>query len=174
MPLAIPRLRRWLVAAALALSLVVAGAYLHRRRQVHEVLKHVPGKMNVEIQQTAEGFKVSKSEQGRTLFTIQASKAVQFKLNGRAELHHVTITLYGRDASRYDQIYGDDFSYDPQSGDVTAQGEVRIDLEANPEGVLHPDQSAPAGMKNPIHLVTRDLIFNQKTGNAYTNAKVEL
>jgi len=174
MPIEIPRLRRWIVAAALALSLVVAGVYWHRRRQVHDVLKQLPGKMNVEIQQSAEGFKVSKSEQGRTLFTIQASKAVQFKLGGRAELHNVTITLYGRDASRYDQIYGDNFSYDPQSGDVTAQGEVRIDLEANPEGVLHPDQAKPAEMKNPIHLVTRDLVFNQKTGDAFTRAKVDL
>ncbi|MGZ3488157.1 MAG: LPS export ABC transporter periplasmic protein LptC, partial [Isosphaeraceae bacterium] len=120
------------------------------------------------------GFKVSKSEQGRTLFTIQASKAVQFKLGGRAELHDVKITLYGRDSSRYDQISGDDFAYDPQTGDVTAKGEVRIDLEANPEGLLKPDQSRPSIMKNPIHLVTRDLVFNQKTGNAFTPAQVEL
>src|ERR1700751_1532779 len=174
MPLPIPRLRRWLVAAAVLLSLVVARAYLHPRRQVRAVLKQIPAKMNVEVQQTAEGFKVSKSEQGHTLFTIQASKAVQFKLGGRAELHNVKITLYGRDTSRYDQIYGDDFAYDPKSGDVTAKGEVRIDLEANPEGLLKPDQSVPTALKNPIRLVTRDLMFNQKTGNAFTNAKVEL
>src|SRR5580700_769834 len=174
MPLEIPRLRRWLVLAALSLSLVVAGVYFHRCHQARDVLKQIPGKMNVEIQQTAEGFKVSKSEQGRTLFTIQASKAVQFKMGGRAELHNVAITLYGRDASRYDKIYGDDFAYDPQSGDVTAKGEVRIDLEANPEGLLKPDQSKPTGMKNPIHLVTRDLVFNQKTGDAFTRAPVEL
>lgn len=174
MPLAIAHLRRWLVAAALALCLLVAAVYLHRRGQVRDVLKQLPGKMNVELQQTAEGFKVSKSEQGRTLFTIQASKAVQFKLGGRAELHNVTITLFGRDSSRYDQIYGDDFAYDPQSGDVTAKGEVRIDLEANPEGLLKPDQSKPTAMKNPIHLVTRDLVFNQKTGDAFTRARVEM
>src|SRR5215475_4357070 len=174
MPLAIPRLRRWLVLAAGLLCLVVAGAYIHRRRQVRDVFRQIPAKMNVEIQQTAEGFRVSKSDQGRTLFTVGASKAVQFKTGGRAELHHVTITLYGRDASRYDQIYGDDFAYDPQTGDVTAKGEVRIDLEANPEGILQPDQTKPEGMKNPIHMVTSNLVFNQKTGNAFTPAKVEL
>jgi lipopolysaccharide export system protein LptA len=174
MSLQITHLRRWLVVAAILLSLVVAGVYVRRRSQVRDVLKQIPGKMNVDIQQSAEGFKVSKSEQGRTLFTIQASKAVQFKLGGRAELHKVTITVYGRDSSRYDQIYGDDFAYDPQTGDVTAKGEVRIDLEANPEGLLKPDQSQPAVMKNPIHLVTRDLVFNQKTGNAFTRAQVEL
>jgi lipopolysaccharide export system protein LptA len=174
MPLQIPRLRRWLVVAALMLGLAVAGVYIHRRSQARDVLKQIPGKMNLDIQQTAEGFKVSKSEQGHTLFTIQASKAVQFKLGGRAELHNVKITLYGRDSSRYDQISGDDFAYDPQTGDVTAKGEVRIDLEANPEGLLKPDQSKPSVMKNPIQLVTRDLVFNQKTGNAFTPAQVEL
>jgi lipopolysaccharide export system protein LptA len=174
MELRISRLRRWLVLAACVLSLVVTGAYIHRRHQARDVLKQIPGKMNLDIQQTAEGFKVSKSEQGHTLFTIQASKAIQFKLGGRSELHNVKITLYGRDSSRYDQISGDDFVYDPQTGDVTAKGEVRIDLEANPEGLLKPDQSRPSVMKNPIHLVTRDLVFNQKTGNAFTPARVEL
>ncbi len=100
MHLQISHLRRWLVLAACLLSLAVAGAYVHRRRQVRDVLKQIPAKMNLDIQQTAQGFKVSKSDQGRTLFTIQASKAVQFKLGGRAELHNVTITLYGRDSSR--------------------------------------------------------------------------
>ncbi len=174
MPLQITRLRRWLVATALLLICVVAGIYVHRRRQARDVFKQIPGKMNLDIQQTAEGFKVSKSEQGHTLFTIQANKAVQFKLGGRAELHNVKITLYGRDTSRYDQIYGDDFAYDPQSGNVTAKGEVRIDLEANPEGLLKPDQSKPTVMRNPIHLVTRDVVFNQKTGDAFTPSQVEL
>ena len=174
MPIFITRLRRWLAFAAIAVSLVVAGAYLHLRKQGRDVLKSVPGKIGLDIQQTAEGFKVSKSEQGRTIFTIQASKAVQFKMGGRAELKNVTITLYGRDASRYDQIYGDDFSYDPESGDVRAKGEVRIDLEANPEGLLKPDQSTPTTLKNPVHLVTRDLVFNQKTGDAFTDAKVDI
>jgi lipopolysaccharide export system protein LptA len=174
MPIFITRLRRWLAFAAIAVSLVVAGAYLHRRKQGRDVLKSVPGKIGLDIQQTAEGFKVSKSDQGRTIFTIRASKAVQFKMGGRAELKNVTITLYGRDASRYDQIYGDDFSYDPESGDVLAKGEVRIDLEANPEGLLKPDQSTPTTLKNPVHLVTRDLVFNQKTGDAFTDAKVDI
>src|SRR5579864_1350009 len=174
MPIFITRLRRWLAFAAIAVSLVVAGAYLHRRRQATDVLKNVPGKIGLDIQQTAEGFKVSKSEQGHTIFTIQASKAVQFKMGGRAELHNVTITLYGRDSSRYDQIYGDNFSYDPQSGDVVAKGEVRIDLEANPEGLLKPDQAEPSALKNPVHLVTRDLVFNQKTGDAFTDGNVDL
>jgi lipopolysaccharide export system protein LptA len=174
MALEVKRLRRWFAAAAIVLILAVVGVYLHVRRGVQDVLKQVPGKIGVDIQQTATGFKVSKSLQNRTLFTIEASRAVEFKEGGHTELHNVNIILYGRDSSRYDQIRGDDFEYDPKSGDVTAKGEVRIDLEANPEGILKPDQAAPSNLKNPIHLVTHDLVFNQKTGDAVTPARVDL
>ena len=172
MPLHIPRLRRWFAAGAIAAVLVVAGAYFYAKHRIQDALKQVPEKIGLEIQQSANGFTVSRSEQGRTLFKIQASKAIQFKLGGRAELHDVTITLFGRDSTRFDQIYGSVFDYDPQSGDVTAKGEVQIDLESNPEGLTKPDQAPPKELKNPIHLKTSGLIFNQKTGDTYTKEKV--
>src|SRR4029077_8883616 len=79
MPLQIPRLRRWLVTAALALSMVVAGVYVHRRHQSRDVLKQIPGKMNLDVQQTAEGFKVSKSEQGPPPFPHQPQQGLSFQ-----------------------------------------------------------------------------------------------
>jgi lipopolysaccharide export system protein LptA len=173
MPLSISRLRRWFAAGAFGLLLVVAAVYFYARHQAQNALKEVPGKIGLEVQQSAQGFTVSRSEQGHTLFKVQASKAVQFKQGGRTELHDVTITLYGRDSARFDQIYGADFEYDPQSGDVVGKGQVQMDLEANPEGLLHPDQATPRELKNPIHLTTTNLLFNQKTGNASTQEKVE-
>ena len=172
-PVSIPHLRRWFATAAVGLLLIVAAVYFYARHQVRNALKDVPGKIGVEVQQSARGFSISRSEQGRTLFKIQASKAVQFKQGGRAELRDVTITLYGRDSSRFDQIYGSDFEYDPQSGDVVGKGEVQMDLEANPEGLIRPDQATPKELKNPIHLRTTNLSFNQKTGNAFTREKVD-
>lgn len=172
MQLPVSKLRRWFAVTAIVLIMLVAGTYFYARWRVRNALKEMPRKIGIEFSQTAEGFTVSKSEQGRTLFLVRASKAVQFKQGGRTELHDVTITLYGRDSSRFDQIYGADFEYDPQSGDVTAQGEVQVDLEANPEGILSPDQTPPKELKNPIHLTTSGLVFNQKTGNAYTKEKV--
>jgi lipopolysaccharide export system protein LptA len=173
MPAYLSRLRRWFAGAIIAAALLVAGGYFYARHRVHNALKQIPEKIGLEIKQSATGFTVSKSDQGRTLFTIQASKAVQFKQGGRAELHDVQITLYGSDSSRFDQIRGTDFEYDQQSGDVTAKGEVQIDLEANPEGILNPDQAPPRELKNPIHLKTSGLVFNQKTGDAYTRERVD-
>src|SRR6476620_4497262 len=173
MSIQLSHLRRWFAGGAIGLLLVVAAGYFYARHKVENALKEVPAKIGIEIQQSAKGFTVSRSEQGHTIFKIEASKAVQYKQGGRAELHDVTITLYGRDSSRFDQIYGADFEYDPQSGDVIGKGQVQMDLEANPEGIIHPDQATPRELKNPVHLTTTNLFFNQKTGNALTREKVE-
>jgi len=173
MPIPIARLRRWFAVGAIVISMLAASAYFVARWRMRSALREIPKKIGFEVQQSAQGFTISRSEQGHTIFTVRASKAVQFKQGGHAELHDVYIILYGRDSSRFDQIYGADFEYDPRSGDVTAKGTVQIDLEANPQGLANPDQVPPKELKNPIHLRTSGLVFNQKTGNAYTNDKVE-
>ncbi len=173
MPLPIYRLRRWLAVIAVLFTAVVAGMYLYARLRQHSVLKGFPGKISYDIKQTASGFQFSKSEAGRTVFTIRAKDVKEFKLNGRADLHDVSIVLYGRDTSRFDQIYGDDFTFDPKSGNVTARGQVQIDLEANPAGNAAPDQATPKELKNPIHLETTDLVFNRDSGDASTEARVD-
>src|SRR5215472_9728957 len=142
MPLPIYRLRRLLAATAITLTLVVVGMYLYARMRVQDVRKNV-AKLPYEISQTADGFQISKSDGKRTLFKVEASDVKQFKLDGSAQLHNVNIVLYGRDSSRFDRIYGDDFSYNKNTGDVVAKGEVQIDLVGNPAGLTSPDQSAP-------------------------------
>src|SRR5258708_2768607 len=173
MTLRVYRLRRMLAGTAILLMLFVAGMYFYARSRAIGVLKQFPGKIGIEIKQTAKGFQFSKSDGKRTLFTIEASDLKQFKLNGRAELHKVSIVLYGRDSSRFDQIYGDDFTYDKQTGNITASGHVQVDHGANPTGLTGPDQSARRERKNPIHLKTRDRIFNQSSGDASTAARVD-
>ncbi|HET7890829.1 MAG TPA: LptA/OstA family protein [Candidatus Sulfotelmatobacter sp.] len=173
MPLKVYRLRRLLAVTAVLLTMVVAGMYFYARRKATNVLKQFPGKIGYDIKQTASGFQFSKSDGKRTLFTVQASAVKQFKLNGNAELHNVSIVVYGRDSSRFDQIYGDDFAFNQKTGDVTAKGDVQIDLVSNPAGLASPDQTTPKELKNPIHLKTHDLVFNKDSGNAMTAARVE-
>ncbi|HKN17281.1 MAG TPA: LptA/OstA family protein [Candidatus Sulfotelmatobacter sp.] len=173
MPLPVYRLRRWLAVITVLFIAVVAGMYFYARLRQFSILKGFPGKISYDIKQTASGFQFSKSEAGRTVFTIRAKSVKEFKLNGRADLQDVTIILYGRDTSRFDQIYGDNFTFDPKSGNVTARGEVQIDLQANPAGVAAPDQAAPRELKNPIHLKTSDLVFNRDSGDASTESRVD-
>jgi len=172
MGLPVSRLRQWFALGAILMMATVAGMYFYARWRVHTAVHKVPAKIGLDIQQTAEGFSISKSVEGRTLFTVSASKAVQFKGGGRAELHDVKIVVYGKDSSRFDRITGDDFEYDPASGDVSAKGTVLIDLEANPEGMRHSDQTPPEQTSGPIHLETNGLVFNKTTGDAFASGKV--
>ncbi len=167
------QVRKWLVAGVVLLVVGVTISYWITRFRVGPTLHSVPKELGIDIQQTSDGFSLSKSEAGRTLYTIRASKAVQFKAGGRADLHNVHIVVYGHGHDRYDQIYGSEFTYDPQSGDIIAIGEVHIDLQGNVEGPLKPDQAPPAELKNPLHLLTHSLTFNQKTGIAQTDEVVE-
>ncbi len=172
MALPVTRLRRWFAAAAILMIVIVAVMYFYARWRVRGAVREIPAKIGLDIQQTAEGFSISKSLQGRTQFTVSASKAVQFKAGGRAELHNVKIIVYGKDSTRFDRITGDDFEFDPSSGNVTAKGKVLIDLEANPDGSKRSDQKAPVETRNPIHVETNGLVFNKNTGNASASGKV--
>src|SRR5450759_4115277 len=172
MGLPVSRLRQWIALGAILMIATVGGMYFYARWRVRTVVHDIPAKIGLGIQQTAEGFSVSKSVEGRTLFTVSASKAVQFKAGGHAELHDVKIVIYGKDSSRFDRITGDDFEYDPASGDVSAKGTVLIDLEANPEGMRRSDQTPPEQTGEPIHLETNGLVFNKNTGDASATGKV--
>ncbi|MDR3764839.1 MAG: LptA/OstA family protein [Acidobacteriota bacterium] len=172
MAVSIPRLRIWFGVMALAVAVVAAGFYLYARRLQYVALKNLPAKIGVDIQQSSEGFTFTKSEGNRTLFSIHASKVLQYKAGGRAHLQDVNIIVYGRDGKRFDQIYGNDFDYDPEAGTVAARGEVNIDLEGN-DASGEAGQAVPREVRNPIHLKLAGLTFNQKTGQAETDGAVE-
>jgi lipopolysaccharide export system protein LptA len=170
MPLSIPRLRIWFAVLALAAIAVVGGFYFSARMALRDALRDLPGKVGIDIQQTSEGFTMSKSEGGRTLFTIHASKATQFKAGGHATLHDVSILVYGRQSDRFDRISGDDFDYDQQAGMVVSKGLVHIDLQ----GGLADKPGTPSPETNhPIHVAAEGMTFNQKTGLAVSDGRVE-
>ena len=169
------RLRRSFAIAIACLLILVGGYYLRgyiKRYAIQKTINKKAEKLGVNITQSTNDFTISKSEKGRTIFTVRASKAVQVK-SGHAELHEVNIVVYGRDNNRFDQIYGSDFEYDPSTGEVTANGEVHIDLQGVAQGELRPDQAPPKELKNPIHLQTSGLTFNRNTGIAQTKERIE-
>src|SRR6516164_202376 len=169
----IAQVRKWLVGSAIGLLVIVTVSYYIAKLKVRPTLHTLPQKLGIDIQQTSEGFTLSKSEGGRTIYTIRASNAVQFKKGGHADLKNVHIVVYGKAHDRFDQIYGNEFTYNPETGDVNGIGEVHIDLQGYAEGPTKPDQAPPDELKNPIHIVTSSLSFNQKTGQAHTDEEVQ-
>jgi lipopolysaccharide export system protein LptA len=173
MPINISRLRYWFATTAIFTIAVVAGAYFYARVETRNTGTVLPAKIPTGVQQSSHGFSLSKSEGGHSLFTIKAEHTTQYEEGGKADLQGVKIVVYGHQANRFDQIDGSDFLYDPRSGDVVAKGIVHIDLQNDSSGVPHADQAPPRELKNPIHLTTSGLSFNQKTGDADTKERVD-
>jgi lipopolysaccharide export system protein LptA len=152
------RLRWWIVGAGVLLVVAIT-IYMVAGRWKQRLLRHdLPARLGINIQQDSNGFTLSKSQQGRTLFTLHAARALQYK------------TFYGTGPHpREDRIRGQSFSYDQTTGIVKADGEVEIDLQPPAQANQTPEDAA----KNIIHLRTKGLVFEQKTGRAYTSELTE-
>ena len=169
-----PRVLRRLFAAGAVLAILVAtGFYLRGIMKGRYLATAPPAKIPDNIAETAKGFTFSKSDGQRMLFTIQASSFQQYKDGQRYELHGASITLYGRQGNRADHIYGSDFQYDKATGDVTANGKVQIDLQADSPTGKSPPKSPVASPGDIVHLETSGLVFNDKTGLAQTRERLE-
>ncbi|MGA9720201.1 MAG: LPS export ABC transporter periplasmic protein LptC [Acidobacteriaceae bacterium] len=166
MRITIERLRTWILVLAGVLVTAIVGFFLFTRYRLSHFGRDLPARLGVNIQQDANGFTYSKSQGGHTLFTLHASKVIQYKGNGRATLHNVSITLYGKDGSRNDHVYGDEFEYDAAQGMARALGPVHLDVQA-PAGTR-----GTAPQNRTVHAETSGLVFNQKTGEARTDAPV--
>jgi lipopolysaccharide export system protein LptA len=188
MSVSVERLRVWLLVGA-GLLLIVISAFLgYAHYRAHRFLTNLPKKLGVNVRRETNGFTYSQSVQGRTIYTIHASKAVE-RADGKVTLHDVGIVLYGRKQDRADRIYGSEFEYDQAAGVIRAMGEVHIDLQA-PEASdadakmdyaagkdLHkgePD-STKHEAKDPrlVHVTTSGLVFLQKLGVAATDNDIE-
>jgi len=149
MPFDPKRLRKIFAGGAVFVFVIALGFYLHGVFKPQEAISESPKSIPSGVEKSATGFNLSKSEGGKTLFTIHAASVQQYKEGGRAALHDVSITVFGRNQDRSDQIYGADFAYDPVTKVVSAEGEVRIDLEAITASTPPAGQSPAAENQEP-------------------------
>jgi lipopolysaccharide export system protein LptA len=171
MRVTIQGLRQWIVLAAALLLAVVAGFFFYGRNRFRHIEKDLPGRLGINIQQTANGFSYTQSSQGHALFSLKASREMQMK-SGHVLLHDVDITLYGPAGSgRTDHIFGGDFDYDQNNGVAVSQGDVDIELQGTATTTPAPPGSDTSS--NTIRVRTRGLTFAQKTGEATTAQAVE-
>ncbi len=171
MPWTIERLRVAIVALAVLLLLAIAGSFFYGRWRLGHIAQDLPARLGIQIQQSTQGFVLSKTEQGQPLFTLHAARAVEFKSGGHVSLHDVEIDLYNRQTGVADTIAGNDFEYDPRSQVVQSNGEAHIVLHAPAK-----DGGAGATSKNEgqtIRVTTHGLTFNQKTGVATCSGEVD-
>jgi lipopolysaccharide export system protein LptA len=188
MSVSVERLRVWLLVGAGLLVVVIAAFLGYAHYRAHRFLTNLPKKLGVNVRRETNGFTYSQSVQGRTIYTIHASKAVE-RADGKVTLHDVGIVLYGRKQDRADRIYGSEFEYDQAAGVIRAMGEVHIDLQAPAASDANTKMDYAAGKdlhkgeadsikheaKDPrlVHVTTSGLVFLQKLGVAATDNEIE-
>lgn len=166
----IERLRLAIIVVAALLVLSIVGSIVYGRWRIRHVVQDLPARLGLQIQQTTQSFVLSKTDEGRKLFTLHAARAISFKTGGRVLLHDVEIDVYNRQNDQADSISGKDFEYDQNNQIVIAQGEAHIVLHAPQPSHPGPAQNGDAQI---IHITTHGLVFHQKTGEATCNGEVD-
>ncbi|MGC1106513.1 MAG: LPS export ABC transporter periplasmic protein LptC, partial [Candidatus Acidiferrales bacterium] len=157
------RYARWSAGVAVAICLLVLGVYLHRqaRDRAHgKTFAPVPA---IVAQQSAS-FAFSRVVGTRTIFTVHASQATQFKDQNRSLLENVQITIFGPQGDRNDSVRAGECSYEPNTGSIRCQGVVQIDLRDAKSGA----------QKSELHLETSDILFDHDSGKVSTDKSVAL
>lgn len=159
------RYARWAATAAGLVAAVVVLIYaaraIHTRRR-----RTIPAEVSASVQRQMQTFTYNGMENNRTLFTIRASRATQFKADSAVLLEDVWISIYGREGGRDDNIHTRECSYAQETGAVECKGAVTIDVQ----GVSAAPGSPAAGS---LHITTSNLTFDGQTGEASTPAPVE-
>jgi lipopolysaccharide export system protein LptA len=191
MSISVERLRIWLLAGAGLLVMVIVAFLGYAHYRAHRFLTNLPKKLGVDIRRETNNVTYSQSVEGRTIYTIHASTAVEHS-DGKMTLHDVGIVLYGRKQDRTDRIYGKEFEYDQKNEVIRAVGEVHIDLQAPQVADANAKmdyaagkdlQGGPAGGgaigeheskdERLIHVTTSGLVFLRKLGVAATDKDIE-
>jgi lipopolysaccharide export system protein LptA len=159
------RYARWSAAIAAAICVAVIGVYLQRRMRGRTSEKKVHPVPAAVAQQSA-GFTISRAIGPRTIFTVHASQATEFKDQNRSLLENVDIAIYGPRGDRNDSVHAGECSYEPTTGSIRCQGVVQIDLR---------NSAQEAGAeKNELHLETANILFEHDSGRVSTENPVTL
>jgi lipopolysaccharide export system protein LptA len=159
------RYARWAATVSVLIVTLTAGVYIRRAWRASHTGGETPEPIPDSVQQRSAVFSHSKVELNKTIYTIRASQATEFKEHSL--LQDVWITIYGKEGARNDNIHTRECSYEPGSGNIRCQGSVQIDLESA-------DQAKEPGHPHVMHVKTQDFSFDEKTGDARSDHPVEI
>jgi lipopolysaccharide export system protein LptA len=161
----------WSAVAALLLASLTAGVYLERKWVAYREQQKAPPPAPQDVTRRSNGLTFSKMEGNQKIFTVEASKATDFKDKDASLLEDVKITIFGKNGERHDTIHTQSCQYEKAGGSMACSGDVQIDLESKAE--------AERAAKNPettqqkVHVETRGVIFNRASGMARTDQPVK-
>ena len=184
---------RWMLLGGVVLLVAVVAAFFGVARwKAGLIWQRILARSGVNLRQETNGFTISQSSGGRTVFTLHAAKATPLG-NNRYLLHDAVMILYGRQPGRDDRISGKEIEYDQAQGVARAAGEVLMDLQVpepggragkagaravlgftpESEGGRPGGDAGPASDPGLIHVRTSGLVYMRKMGLAATGEMAE-
>jgi lipopolysaccharide export system protein LptA len=183
---------------AAILVIAVFGVYLRRSWQAKEAKKNSPPSVPASVERTSEGFTYTQGSGDHVLFVVHAASATTFKGAPNAAsikdaeknvLLNVSITAYGRNGDRNDNIHTNscDF-YQPTSeknadgkvqksddrGSMICAGEVKMDLQSAKDAKRVSD-APPGTVVDPriVRVVTTGVTFDISSANGHSDQPVD-
>ena len=153
---------RWSLAAAGLLAAIVAGVYARNTWLARQAEKKAPPGVPATVEARSNEFSYSKVDGQKTIYTVKASRATEFKEGSRDLLEDVTIVVYGKKGDRNDTMLTKACDLISNTGKVSCAGEVLINLQA-----------ASAPKADAIQVVTSALTFDRDSGQAHTEKPVK-
>jgi len=163
------RYARWSAAVALVVAGLTVGLYLKRGWTRHIERKNAPPSAPVDVERQSTGLTFSKGEGTRKIFTVEASKSIDFKGANASDLEGVKITIFGKEGARHDTMETHTCRYTQDSGDMSCSGDVEIILMSAEEWKA---AGGKAGAPGTMKIETKGVWFNRTSGEATTDEEV--
>jgi LPS export ABC transporter protein LptC len=165
------RYARWSAGAALLLASATAGIYLQRKWVGYREKQNAPAPAPVDVTRLSSGLTFSKMDGDRKVFTVEASKATDFKDKDASLLEDVKITIFGKTGARHDTVHTKSCQYEKMTGTIVCSGEVQMDLQSAAEAERAAKSPTPAA-EQKVHVETRGVTFNRASGTALSDQPV--
>ena len=163
---------RWSALAAFLLASLTIGVYLERKWVAYREQQKAPPPAPKDVTRSSNGLTFSKMDGNQKIFTVEASKATDFKDKGASLLEDVKITIFGKKGERHDTIHTQSCQYEKEGGSITCSGEVQFELESQAESERAAKNPNVRAAQN-VHVKTRGVVFNRANGMARTDQPVK-
>ena len=160
------RYARWSAALALILACLTGAVYLRRGWQRITEQKKAPPPAPVNVEKQSSALTFSKMEGPRKIFTVEASKSIDFKDREASVIEDVKITIFGQTGSRHDTIRTQRCQYAKDQSAVICNGAVRLDLQSAADAERAAQN--PSAPSQVVHVETGGVTFDRATGTADT------
>ncbi len=142
--------------------LASAGSYLVRRWRLEEVRRNTPAALPAGVEQQTEKFTFSRSEEGVTLFTVEAARSSE-RSNRSIVLEEVSVVIHGKEGDRADEIRAAQCIYDLNATEIYCPGQVEIILRSG---------EAEQGSREQFTIETDEVRFDIEEESARTDSAV--